>query len=339
MSEIRGVDGVSRPLEAKDIRGLAGTLSGSVLEPVDPGYDDSRRIWNGMIDRRPALIARCVDAADVVTAVNFARATGVVVSVRGGDHSAAGNAVCEGGMMIDLSLMKGLRVDPEARTARAEPGLRWAEFDAATQREGLATTGGTNSDTGVAGLTLGGGLGWLAGRYGLACDNLLEAEVVTADGQLLRASESENPDLFWALRGGSGNFGIVTSFTFQLHPVGPMVVAGLVAHPMERAVEVLRFYRQFVETIPDEINTVAGFLTTPTASRWWPWRRAIAVASTRGSRRCGPCASSVHPCSMRSARCRTQRFSRRSTRTSPGVAATTGSRLWFASCPMTRSRS
>ena len=161
MSKIRGVDGMSRPLEAKDIRGLAGTLSGSVLEPVDPGYDDSRRIWNGMIDRRPALIARCVDAADVVTAVNFARSTGVVVSVRGGDHSTAGNAVCEGGMMIDLSLMKGLRVDPEARTARAEPGLRWAEFDAATQREGLATTGGTNSDTGVAGLTLGGGLaGW-----------------------------------------------------------------------------------------------------------------------------------------------------------------------------------
>jgi len=263
MSEIRGVDGMSRPLGAKDIRGLAGTLSGPVLEPGDPGYDDSRRIWNGMIDRRPALIARCVDAADVVTAVNFARATGVVVSVRGGDHSAAGNAVCEGGMMIDLSLMKGLRVDPEARTARAEPGVRWAEFDAATQREGLATTGGTNSDTGVAGLTLGGGLGWLAGRYGLACDNLLEAEVVTADGQLLRASESENPDLFWALRGGSGNFGIVTSFTFQLHPVGPMVVAGLVAHPMERAVEVLRFYRQFVETTPDEINTIAGFLTTP----------------------------------------------------------------------------
>ena len=263
MSEIRGVDGMSRPLEAKDIRGLAGTLSGSVLEPVDPGYDDSRRIFNGMIDRRPALIARCVDAADVVTAVNFARATGVVVSVRGGDHSAAGNAVCEGGMMIDLSLMKGLTVEPEARTARAEPGLRWAEFDAATQREGLATTGGTNSDTGVAGLTLGGGLGWLSGRYGLACDNLLEADVVTADGQLLRASQSENPDLFWALRGGSGNFGIVTAFTFQLHPVGPMVVAGLVAHPMERAAEVLRFYRQFIETMPDEINTIAGFLTTP----------------------------------------------------------------------------
>jgi len=339
MSEIRGVDGMSRPLEAKDIRGLAGKLSGPVLEPVDPGYDDSRRIFNGMIDRRPALIARCVDAADVVTAVNFARATGVVVSVRGGDHSAAGNAVCEGGMMIDLSLMKGLRVDPEARTARAEPGLRWAEFDAATQREGLATTGGTNSDTGVAGLTLGGGLGWLAGRYGLACDNLLEAEVVTADGQLLRASESENPDLFWALRGGSGNFGIVTSFTFQLHPVGPMVVAGLVAHPMERAVEVLRFYRQFVETIPDEINTVAGFLTTPDGVKVVVVATCHCVASRRGSRRCGPCGSSVHPSSMRSARCRTQRFSRRSTRTSPGVAAITRSRLLFASCPMTRSRS
>jgi FAD/FMN-containing dehydrogenase len=245
------------------IRSLGGALTGPVLQPGDADYDETRAIWNGMIDRRPGVIARCADAADVVTAVNFARTTNVLVSVRGGDHNAAGNALCEGGLMIDLSLMKGLTVDPETSIARAEPGVRWVEFDEATQRHGLATTGGTVSDTGVAGLTLGGGLGWLAGRYGLSCDNLLEVDVVTADGRLLRASESDNADLFWALRGGSGNFGVVTSFTFRLHPVGPTVVAGLVAHPLERTVEVLRFYRDFVETIPDEVNTVAGFLTTP----------------------------------------------------------------------------
>jgi len=186
------------------VRDLSGALKGPVLRPGDSGYDDARRIWNGMIDRRPDLIARCADAADVVAAVDFARTVNVVVSVRGGDHNAAGNAVCDGGLMIDLSMMKGLTVDPVARTARAEPGLRWAEFDRDTQRHGLATTGGIVSDTGVAGLTLGGGIGWLAGRYGLSCDNLLEAEVVTANGQLLRASDRENADLFWALRGGSG---------------------------------------------------------------------------------------------------------------------------------------
>ena len=245
------------------VRDLSGALKGPVLRPGDSGYDDARRIWNGMIDRRPDLIARCADAADVVAAVDFARTVNVVVSVRGGDHNAAGNAVCDGGLMIDLSMMKGLTVDPVARTARAEPGLRWAEFDRDTQRHGLATTGGIVSDTGVAGLTLGGGIGWLAGRYGLSCDNLLEAEVVTANGQLLRASDRENADLFWALRGGSGNFGVVTSFTFRVHPVGPAVVAGMVAHPLERAGEVLRFYRDFTQAAPDEVNTMAGFLTTP----------------------------------------------------------------------------
>ena len=244
-------------------RDLAKALRGSLLRPADPGYDDARRIWNGMIDRRPDLIAQCADAGDVVTAVDFARAVNVLVSVRGGDHNAAGNAVCAGGLMIDLSGMKGITVDPQALTARAEPGLRWAEFDHATQRHGLATTGGTNSDTGVAGLTLGGGLGWLAGRYGLSCDNLLGADVVTADGRLLRASESENADLFWALRGGSGNFGVVTSFSFRVHPVGPTIVAGMVAHPLDRARDVLRFYRDFTQAAPDEVNTIAGFLTTP----------------------------------------------------------------------------
>jgi len=263
MSESRGTDGGGRIGDLDDLAGLARTLMGPILREGDPEYDEVRTAWNGMIDRRPAVIVRCVDVGDVVAAVNFARPAGLLVSVRGGDHSAAGNAVCDAGIMIDLSLMKGMTVDPQARTARAEPGLRWSEFDAATQLHGLATTGGTNSDTGVAGLTLGGGLGWLAGRYGLSCDNLVEAEVVTADGQPIRASEREHPDLFWGLRGGGGNFGIVTSFTFRLHPVGPMVVAGLVAHPVERAAEVLRFYREFVATCPDEINTIAGFLTVP----------------------------------------------------------------------------
>jgi FAD/FMN-containing dehydrogenase len=256
-------DAASGQIGGQAARDLAGALKGSVLCPGDSGYDDVRRIWNGMFDRRPGLIVRCADAGDVVAAIDFARSADVVVSVRGGDHNAAGNAVCDGGLMIDLSMMKGLAVDPVARTARAEPGLRWAEFDHGTQRHGLATTGGTNSDTGVAGLTLGGGIGWLSGRYGLSCDNLLEAEVVTANGQLLRASDHENADLFWALRGGSGNFGVVTSFTFRVHPVGPAVVAGMVAHPLERAGEVLRFYRDFTQAAPDEVNTIAGFLTTP----------------------------------------------------------------------------
>jgi FAD/FMN-containing dehydrogenase len=249
--------------DAQAVRELAAALTGPLLQPGDTGYDQTRVVWNGMIDRRPGLIARCTDAGDVAAAVDFARDAGVLVSVRGGDHNAAGNAVCDGGLMIDLSLMQGISVDSAARTARAEPGVRWATVDQATQAHGLATTGGTVSDTGIAGLTLGGGFGWLAGKYGLTCDNLLEAEVVTAEGRLLRASQAENADLFWALRGGSGNFGVVTAFTFQLHPVGPTVVAGLVAHPLERAAEVLRFYREFTETVPDEVNTAAVLLTSP----------------------------------------------------------------------------
>ena len=249
------------------IQSLAAGFRGQLLRPGDAGYDDARRIWNGMIDRKPGLIARCLDAADVVRAVTFAREHDLLVSVRGGDHNAAGNAVCDGGLMIDLAPMKDVVVDPTARTARVEPGVRWAELDAATQRHGLATTGGTVSDTGVAGLTLGGGLGWLAGRYGLTCDNLLAADVVTADGRLLRASAAEHPDLFWGLRGGSGNFGVVTAFELQLHPVGPTVVAGIVAHPLGRAPDVLRFYRDFVASAPDEVNTACAFMTTPDGVR------------------------------------------------------------------------
>jgi FAD/FMN-containing dehydrogenase len=250
------------------VRHLTEGLHGQCLLPGDPCYDEARSIWNGMIDRRPAVIVRCADADDVARAVSFARDNNLLVSVRGGDHSAAGNAVCDGGLMIDLSPMKGMTVDPVKRTACAEAGLRWTEFDRETQRHGLATTGGTNSDTGVAGLTLGGGLGWLGGRYGLSCDNLLAAEVVTADGRRRRASATENPDLFWGLRGGSGNFGVVTAFEFQLHAVGPTVTAGMVAHPYERAAEVLRFYREFAASIPDEVNTIGALLTMPDGGKF-----------------------------------------------------------------------
>ena len=250
-------------LTTDDVAELRARLRGPVLLPGDDGYDEVRGIWNGMIDRRPAVIARCLDVPDVVTAVGVVRRTGVIVAVRGGDHSAAGNAVCDGGLMIDLSLMKRIEVDPVSRTARVQPGVRWAEFDAATQEHGLATTGGTNSDTGVAGLTLGGGLGWLAGK--LRVDLRQPGRGRGRHRQRRRRTESdqEHPDLFWALRGGSGNFGVVTSFTFRLHPVGPMVLAGLVIHPFERGAELMRFYREFVTTEPDEVNTIAGFLTSP----------------------------------------------------------------------------
>jgi FAD/FMN-containing dehydrogenase len=242
-------------------------MAGQLLREGDAGYDEARRVWNGMIDRRPALIARCRNADDVVQAVNLARSRGLQVSVRGGDHSTAGTAVCDGGVMIDLSPMKALHIDPASRTARVEPGLRWHEVDEAAQVHGLATTGGTVSDTGVAGLTLGGGLGWLAGRHGLTCDNLIAAELVTAEGQRLRASSEENDELFWALRGGGGNFGVVTAFEFRLHAVGPIIYGGMVAHPLDRAPEVLRFYRDYCASNPDEVNTACAMMTTPDGAK------------------------------------------------------------------------
>jgi FAD/FMN-containing dehydrogenase len=242
---------------------LRATLRGPLLQPGDPGYDTARTIDNAMIDRRPALIARCAGVADVLGAVRFARTHHLLVSVRAGGHNVAGNAVCDGGLMIDLSPMKGLRVDPGGRTVHAQAGVTWGDFDAETQAFGLATTGGVISTTGVAGLTLGGGVGWLNGRFGLACDNLISADVVTADGQFLRASEQENAELFWGLRGGGGNFGIVTSFEYRLHPVGPTMLGGPVFHPAARARDVLRFYREFSAGEPDELTTYAGLLTGP----------------------------------------------------------------------------
>jgi FAD/FMN-containing dehydrogenase len=238
-------------------------LRGDLLRPDDAGYDAARSIWNAMIDRRPALIARCAGAADVIASVRFAREQDLIVSVRGGGHNVAGLAVCDGGLMIDLSPMQGIHVDPVAMAARVEPGVVWEEFDRETQAFGLATVGGVVSTTGVAGLTLGGGQGWLTGKHGLSLDNLVSADVVTADGQLLRASDRDNPDLFWGLRGAGANFGIATSFEFRLHPVGPMVVGGMVAHPIGRAVEVLRFYRAFAASQPDELTTYAALMTGP----------------------------------------------------------------------------
>jgi FAD/FMN-containing dehydrogenase len=239
------------------------SLRGQLLRPGDAAYDDARTLWNGMFDRRPAVIARCAGTADVIAAVNFARDHGLLVAVRGGGHSFPGHSVCDGGFVIDLSPMKAIRVDPVAGTARAQAGAKWIDFDHETQAFGLATTGGTVSDTGIAGLTLGGGLGWLSSKHGLTIDNLISADVVLADGRFLTASGTKNEDLFWGVRGGSGNFGVVTSFEYQLHAVGPTILGGMVAYPLAKAKEVLRFYRQFSKAAPDELTIYAAFVTPP----------------------------------------------------------------------------
>jgi FAD/FMN-containing dehydrogenase len=241
-------------------------FSGPLLRPGEEGYEEARRIYNGLIDRKPALIARCRGEADIVEAVRFAREAGLDVAVRGGGHHVGGRCLVEGGVMVDLSPMKGIFVDPEARTARVQPGVSWAELNRETQLHGLAVTGGVISTTGVAGLTLGGGLGWLMPKYGLATDNLVSARVVTADGRTLTASENENADLLWGLRGGGGNFGVVSSFEFRLHPVGPTIVGGLVAHPFDAGEEFLHFYRDFSAGSSDDLMTFAGLVHAPDGS-------------------------------------------------------------------------
>jgi FAD/FMN-containing dehydrogenase/DNA-binding HxlR family transcriptional regulator len=238
-------------------------FDGWVLTPADAGYDEARTVWNGAIDRRPAFIAGCRSPDDVASALRFARERGLPVAVRSGGHGVAGTSVCDDGVVIDLSAMKAIQVDPQARTARAGAGLLWGELDAATQVFGLATTGGTMSQTGIAGLTLGGGIGWLMRRHGLTVDNLLSVDVVLADGRTVTADEHEHPDLFWAIRGGGGNFGVVTSFTYRLHPVGPEVLAGPVIWALEDAPEVLRFYREFADKAPREVNTVVAMRKAP----------------------------------------------------------------------------
>lgn len=246
---------------------LSIRFSGQLLTSADADYEEARRIHNGLIDKRPLLIARCHGVADVVDAVKLARSLNIEVAIRGGGHNVAGRATIDGGLMIDLMPMKGIHVDPQSRTARAQGGVTWAELNRETQLHGLAVTGGVVSSTGIAGLTLGGGLGWLMAKYGLALDNLRSAELVTAEGGVLRTSEDEHPDLFWAVRGGGGNFGIATSFEYQLHPVGPMITGGLVAHPFERARDVLRFFRETCASLPDEVTLFAGCVHSPEGAK------------------------------------------------------------------------
>ncbi len=251
---LKSADGLATHLTPENFEALRAGLRGTLNFSGEAAYHLSRTIWNAMIDRKPAAIVRAVGAADVIRTVNFAREHGLLLAVRGGGHNIAGNAVCEGGLMLDLTPMKSVRIDPASRTARVEPGVTLGEFDREAQAFGLATPLGINSTTGVAGLTLGGGFGWLSRSFGLTVDNLLSADVVTADGALVRASEKENPDLFWAIRGGGGNFGVVTSFEFKLHPVGPDVIAGLIVHPATNARELLAEYRRIVLAAPDGLT-------------------------------------------------------------------------------------
>jgi hypothetical protein len=243
--------------------GLVSTFQGELIGPADPGYGDARRVWNGTIDKRPALIARCTGAADVAAALNFARERELPLAVRGGGHGVAGTAVCDDGVVIDLSPMRGVKVDPESRVAHVEAGVLLGQLDTATQAFGLATPAGIVSHTGISGLTLGGGIGWLSRKLGATVDNLRSARVVTADGEHVNASERENPDLFWGLRGGGGNFGIVTEFEFRLHPVGPTVLAGPVYYALEDGFDVLRRYREVAAAAPDELTTILELSQAP----------------------------------------------------------------------------
>lgn len=256
---------------------LAKRFEGRVIPPGDADFDQARRVWNGMIDKTPALIARCASVDDVKAAVGFAHAHDLLVAVRGGGHSVAGHGTCDDGLVIDLSLMRAVRVDPDARIAVAQPGLNWGELDRATQAHALAVTGGIVSATGVAGLTLGGGIGWLMRKHGLTADNLLSADLLTAEGQFLHASAEQNAELFWGLQRGGGNFGIVTELRFRLHPVGPIVLAGWVLYPQEQAPEVLRFYRDYAATVPDELTTIVILRRLPQLPKLPPFLRGKPV--------------------------------------------------------------
>jgi FAD/FMN-containing dehydrogenase len=256
---------ISEGVDDSAIQNFTMAMRGEVLRPDAAEYDSARRIWNGMFDRRPALIARCTGVADVIASINFARDNRLPLAVRGGGHSMPGQSVCDGGFMLDLSLMNGVRVDPVQRTVRAEGGCLWGAVDHETAAFGLATVGGTVSHTGIGGLTLGGGFGWLGRKYGFAVDNLLSVDVVTADGRFLTANADENPDLFWAIRGGGGNFGVVTSFEYRLHEVGPIVVAGMALFPAERGVEIARAYRDITASAPDELTLALIYLSAPPA--------------------------------------------------------------------------
>jgi FAD/FMN-containing dehydrogenase len=259
MMERRLVNLAGRVLPESTVGSFVRSLHGKVIRPADGDYDEARMVWNGMIDRHPAMITYCRDIDDVMNCVNFARSNELLAAVRSGGHNVAGNAVCDGGLVIDLSKMKAIRVDVESRTARVQAGLNLGEFDRATQTHGLATTMGIVSRTGLAGLTLGGGIGWLMRKFGTTCDNLLSASIVTADGRLVIARDDENQDLFWGVRGGGGNFGIVTEFEFRLHEVG-RVLAGTVYYHAKRTREILRFYRDYISGIPDGLTTMFAYI-------------------------------------------------------------------------------
>jgi FAD/FMN-containing dehydrogenase len=260
---IATLDGGARTVDESALAGLRGGLRGSLCAPGEEGYDAARSIWNAMVDRRPGAVVRCHGAADVMQAVRFAAEHDLLVAVRGGGHNIAGNAVCDGGLLVDLSPMRSVRVDPAARTARVEAGALLGDLDMEAQAFGLATPLGINSTTGVAGLTLGGGFGWLTRKHGLAIDNLISADVVTTEGRLLRASAEDEPELFWAIRGGGGNFGVVTSFAYRLHPVGPQVLSGLVVHPFAEAPTLLRRFRELAAGMPDELTVFVVLRQAP----------------------------------------------------------------------------
>ncbi len=252
--QIAGLDGKPTSVESSAIESLCNSLRGDLLKAGDDGYDQSRTIWNAMIDRKPALIARCTGAADVSIAVKFANENNLLTAIRGGGHNIAGNAVCDDGFMIDLSLMNSVGIDPVAKKAHVGPGATLGDLDHESQAYGLATPVGINSTTGVAGLVLGGGFGWLSRKYGLTLDNLTAADVVLADGSMVRANEKDNADLFWALRGGSGNFGVVTRFEFDLYKVGPNLLSGLIVFSLKEGVQILKKYREFIKTLGDDTN-------------------------------------------------------------------------------------
>ena len=257
------------PPRAPDLARLRPAIRGELVLPDNAGYPQARKVWNGMVDKRPAAVIYCAGAGDAIAAVQFARSENLLVSVRAGGHNVAGSSVCDGGLVIDVSRMKHIEIDPARRIARAEAGLNLGEFDTATQAHGLATTMGVNADTGIAGLTLGGGFGKLGRKHGLTCDNLVAADIVTADGRLLRASATENADLFWGIRGGGGNFGIVTTFEYRLHPVGPLLLAGSVLYRYEHARAAMEFYAAFSSKAPDELSLDAALVTAPSGERFF----------------------------------------------------------------------
>ena len=286
MTSVRMTNITTGVLGEATIRELEYGLAGSVVGPGDPSYETARRVWNHTIDKRPALVVRAASTDDVARTVRFARSEGRPVAVRGGAHSVAGFSTCDDGVVLDLSQLNDVEVDVKLRRAFAGGGTRWKDFDAATQQHGLATTGGLVSSTGIGGLTLGGGFGHLVRKYGLTCDNLLSAEVVTADGSVVHASQSQNPELFWALRGGGGNFGVVTRFEFDLHPVGPVVLGGLIFYPGDQAIQVVSGWHDQLHSMPDELSTFISLGTAPPApfipDAWHNRKVAIVVACWAG---------------------------------------------------------